>query len=192
MAKNAVFGVKSIKFAEPVAGGFPTDWTEFDMRAIVKDSVTYNDSAPGENNIEVEDMDEYYAILNSDKGQRGFTIKGYDLSEEAYKFFFGYTDGTDDNAGFVVETPGTETTLNKSVQIITKPLGNEFSAKQFEWANMRITAVMEGNIGKSGFPNVSLTCVKQANIDADGNEVAGARWKTLSSEEYAALDTATT
>lgn len=176
MAKNAIFGIQSIKFATPVAGGFPTEWTGFDMKAIVKDSVSFNDNAASENNIEVEDMDEYYATLESERGTSGFTIKGYDLSKEAYAFFYGYAE--DSEKAYSQETPGFKLG-NKAVQIITKSLGTEFKARQFEWANMKLTVVNEGTIGKSGFPNISITCVKQANLDEDGTEKPGARWKEI-------------
>ena len=52
MAKTSVYGIESIKFADVTTDGtFPTDWTSFSMKAIVKDSFSFNDSAPGENNI---------------------------------------------------------------------------------------------------------------------------------------------
>jgi len=171
MAKTATYGIETIKFAEPVAGSFPTDWEGFEMKAIVKDSVQYNDSAPSENNVEVEDMDEYYATLKTDKGTRGFTIKTYDMSAEAYNYFYGYTTADGKNT----ETPGFELG-NKALQIVTKALGTEFPSKTFEFANMKLSVTNEGTIGKSGFPNLNITCTKQANLNDDGKEVAGARW----------------
>lgn len=176
--KTAVYGIESIKFAEtPTDGKFPTVWTAFQMKAIVKDSFSYNDAAPGETNIEVEDMDDYYAILQSDKGTKGFTVQTYDLSEEAYKFFFGYVDGEGDNEGYFAEKPGFELT-NKAVQITTKAFA-DFPAKVFEWANMKLSVTKSGTIGKSGFPNLNIEFKKQAFVGTDGTEIAGARWKVL-------------
>lgn len=177
--KTAVYGISSIKFADVEKnGGFPTTWTAFEMKAIVKDSFTFNDAAPGENNIEVEDMDDYYAILQSDKGSKGFSLQTYDLSEEAYKFFFGYAEGEGANEGYLTETPGFELS-NKAVQITTKKFA-DFPAKVFEWANMKLTVTKAGTIGKSGFPNLNIDFKKQAVVGEDGKEVAGARWKVLS------------
>lgn len=178
MSKTAVYGIESIKFADvPTNGQFPTSWTGFTMKAIVKDSVSFNDSAPSESNIEVEDMEDYYAILETDKGTKGFTIQTYDLSAEAYAFFYGYQDGTTDNAGFQVEQVGFKL-ANKAVQIITKAFG-DFPARQFEWANMKLTVTQTGTVGKSGFPNLNIELKKQAFLNADGAEVPGARWKNL-------------
>lgn len=183
--KSAVYGIDTIKFADvPKDGTFPVTWTDFIMKAIVKDSVSFNDQAPSTTDIEVEDMDEYYATLNSDKGSKGFTVQTYDMSKEAYAFFCGYAEGTDDsqkggsdNTGYQVETPGF-VLENKAVQITTKKYG-DFPARVFEWANMKLTVTQSGTIGKSGFPNLNIEFKKQAFINTDGEEVPGARWKNL-------------
>ena len=185
MAKNSVFGIDTINFADVTTDGtFPSTWTAFQMKAIVKDSVSFNDSAPGENNIEVEDMEDYYAVLESDKGSKGFTIQTYDMSKDAYAFFFGYKDGTNDssaggsdNTGYQVEDPKFKL-ANKAIQITTKKFG-DFPARVFEWANMKLTVTKQGTIGKSGFPNLNIECKKQAFLNAQGVEIAGARWKNL-------------
>lgn len=185
MSKSAVYGIASIKFAEVTKDGtFPASWTAFQMKAIVKDSVSFNDQAPSESNIEVEDMDTYYATLPTDKGSEGFTIQTYDLGKEAYSFFMGYaagkndtTEGGSDNTGYQVETVGFVLD-NKAVQITTKKFG-DFPARVFEWANMKLTVTKTGTIGKSGFPNLNIECKKQAFTNADGKEIPGARWKDL-------------
>lgn len=185
MAKTSVYGIESIKFANVKTDGtFPTDWTTFSMKAIVKGSFSFNDSAPGENNIEVEDMSEYYAVLESDKGSRGFSVQTYDLSKEAYEFFYGYKEGKNDtgsggsdNTGWIVEDPKFKL-ADKAVQITTKKFG-DFPARVFEWANMKLSVTQSGSIGKSGFPNLNIEFKKQAFMNADGIEIPGARWKNV-------------
>lgn len=174
--KSSVYGIKSIKFADtPTDGKFPTAWTAFEMKAIVKDGLSFNDSAPSTTNVEVEDMDTAYAILETDKGSRGFTIQTYDLSKEAYEFFYGYQEGKDENVGWNVETPGFVLSA-KAVQVTTQAFG-EFPSRTFEWASMKLTVSNTGTIGKSGFPNLNIECKKQAFVDSTGKEIAGARWK---------------
>ena len=176
--KSGAWGVKSVKFAplvkEPSStkSPFPTKWEEFPMTAIVKDSLSFNDSAPSTNNIEVEDSDNYYAVLESDAGSEGFTIQTYDMSEKAAAFFFGYKK---DTSGFLVENPKFKIE-NHAVQIITRAT-SEFASHTFEWANMKLTITKSGTIGKSGFPNINIECVKQAVFDNDGNELPSTRWK---------------
>ena len=145
------------------------------MKAIVKDSMQFNDQAPGENDIEIEDSEEPYATLNSDNGSKGFTVETYDLGEDAVKFLLGYEKDGD----YLVEDP--EFVLpNKAVQITTKKR-DDFPAKVYEYANMKITVTRAGTVGKSGFPNLSLTMKKQTVFDAKtGKVMAGAREKTLS------------
>lgn len=183
--KSSVYGIKSIKFAEtPTNGQFPTTWTAFEMKAIVKDGLSFNDSAPSTTNIEVEDMDVAYAILETDKGSRGFTIQTYDLSEDAYKFFYGYADknyGTKEAPDdWLAETPGFVLSA-KAVQVITQEFG-EFPSRTFEWASMKLTVSNTGTIGKSGFPNLNVECKKQAFVGTDGKEIPGARWRNTPKE----------
>lgn len=188
--KTGAWGIKHIKFAPLVdtpnkAGGsyngktltatpaFPTKWEEFQLKAIVKDSLSFNDQAPSTNNIEIEDSDTYYATLQSDAGTEGFTVQIYDMSKEAAMFFFGYKEGTDD---YIEEDPKFKL-QNHAVQIQTRST-SEFPSKIFEWANMKLVVTKSGTIGKSGFPNINIECTKQAVFDVlTGDEMPSARWK---------------
>lgn len=178
MAKTAPYGIVSMKVLDVKKDGtFPSssEWdTAFSFNAIVKDSFSFNDSAPSENNIEVEDMNEYYATLESDKGSKGFTVDVYDFGEEIAKTLLGYKKGSD---GYITEDPAFKLE-NKAVQVTTKKFA-DFPAKVFEWANMKLTVTMAGTMGKSGFPNIHVEFVKQAHLDEQGKEVAGSRWKDL-------------
>lgn len=186
--KSGAWGIESVKFAPLVdsptadtAGAkspFPTAWNEFKLRAIVKDSLSFNDQAPSTNNIEVEDSDNYYAVLQSDAGSEGFTVQVYDMSEEAYMFFFGFkkgaAEGTDKD--YLVEDPKFKL-QNHAVQITTKGT-DEFPSHIFEWANMKLVVTKSGSIGKSGFPNINIECTKQAVFDVKtGEEMPSARHK---------------
>lgn len=182
MAKSAVYGIKSVTLA-PVGtnGAYPTAWTGagcFSFKAIVKDSLSFNDSAAGTNDIEVEDSDQPYASLVSSLASRGFTLDTYDLSAEAYKALQGFTEATetgDSNKGYFVE-PETIPDLIKAVQIVTNAF-DDMPSKTFEWAKMKIQVTKAGTIGKSGFPNFHLEFKQQQNTDASGKAISGHRWK---------------
>jgi len=177
--KNGVYGIDSISLAPVVAGGFPTTWTGddcFSFKAIVKDSVTFNDAAAGTTDIEIEDSDDAYATLTSSLATKGFTVNTYDLSEEAYKGLMQYTKATDSKWN---EEPVKTEPLIKAARIVTKTMG-DFPAKVFEWANMRIDVVKAGTIGKSGFPNLTCTFRQQVNADDSGNLKTPARWALAS------------
>lgn len=182
MAKNAVYGVSTVNFATPVPGGYPSAWTgesAFSVRAIVKDSVSFNDAAPSTNDIEVEDMDNYYARLESNIPTKGFTMDTYDMGEDAYKALLGFTENTSGTGSDSVtwyEEPVNDHKLVKAVQIITRAF-DEFPSKTFEWAKMEITVTRAGTVGKSGFPNFHLEFLQLANTNASGAEVSGHRWK---------------
>jgi hypothetical protein len=47
---------------------------------------------------------------------------------------------------------------------------------------MKLNVTMAGTMGKSGFPNIHVEFVKQAHLNAEGKEMAGARWKDLADE----------
>lgn len=174
MAKTAAYGISSVSLATPVAGSFPTSFTgsdTFSFKAIVQDSVQFNDAAPGTNDINVEETDDIYATLNSDNGTKGFTMQTYDLSEESYKYLMGFTKGVDK---WNVE-PTQRLKLLKAVQIVTRSF-DDFPSKTFQWAKMDITVTKAGTIGKSGFPNLSLEFKQLANYDANGDIKSGHRW----------------
>lgn len=196
--KSGAWGIESVKFAPLVdspttdtasaKSPFPETWEEFKLRAIVKDSLSFNDQAPSTNNVEIEDSDNYYAVLQSDAGSEGFTVQVYDMSEDAYKFFFGFTKGTGKDDGYLVENPKFKL-QNHAVQITTKAT-DEFPSHIFEWANMKLVVTKSGSIGKSGFPNINIECTKQAVFDVkSGEEMPSARHKpnagtTVSNSEH--------
>lgn len=171
--KNGVYGIKKFLMQAASTSGFPTDWTSaHEVTAIVKDSLTYNDQEASENDIEVEDMTEFYASLPASLATKGFTIQTYDMGADLYEYLCGYVSGTD---GFYEETPGFQLG-NQAVQITTKAFA-DFPAKIFEWANMTCKVTRAGTVGKSGFPNFNITFKQQALTDSTGKEIAGARWK---------------
>ncbi len=180
MAKTAVYGISSVSIANPGASGaFPSAWTgdgAFSFKAIVKDSLSFNDSQAGDNDIEVEDSDDIYASLQSGVDTRGFTMDTYDLSEEAYIALMQYTKPTTSNTDGWVYAPVNTTDLIKAVQIVTKAF-DDFPAKTFEWARMKINVTRAGTIGKSGFPNFHLEFRELMNVDANGTPISGHRWK---------------
>jgi len=170
MAKGGVYGISTVTLADCVAGSFPSAFNGYSFKAIVKDSVQFNDSAASKNDIEIEDSDNPYASLPSSLATKGFTMDTYDLSAETYAALLGYT--TSDN--WNVEPVGT-VNLVKAVQIVTKEY-DKFPSKTFQWAKMDIAVTKAGTVGKSGFPNLHLEFKQLANMDDNGEEQPGARW----------------
>lgn len=176
---TAVYGIEHLKLAPANESGesagtypdFETVAAKFMVRAIVKDSMQYNDAAPGTNDIEVEDMDDYYASLPSEPGKKGFTLQTYDMGEGAYKYLLGYTK----NGEWNEEAIGYKLP-NQSVELKTKAIDG-FPARLFQWARMKIVVTRSGTIGKSGFPNFNLEFQQLANLDKTGMEISGARNK---------------
>lgn len=179
MDKEAVYGIDYLKLASAIisgetAGSYP-DFEKiaekFQVKAIVKDSMQYNDSAPSTNDIAVEDMDDYYASLPSEPGKKGFTLQTYDMGEAAYKYLLGYTK----NGEWNEESVG-YTLPHQAVELKTKEIDG-FPARIFQWAKMKVTVTRAGTIGKSGFPNFNLEFQQFANLDKNGKEISGARNK---------------
>lgn len=176
---TAVYGIEHLKLSPAIesgdnAGEYP-DFEEavavFQITAIVKDSTSYNDAAPGTNDIEVEDMDTFYARLPSDLGSKGFTVQTYDMGESAYKYLLGYTEA----GNWMTETPGF-VLANQAVELKSDSLDG-FPSKIFQWARMKAAVTRTGTVGKSGFPNFNLEFTQLANLDKDGMEISGARWQ---------------
>lgn len=174
MAKNSAYGIQTVKLAAPVPGGFPASFDGeggFQFKAIVTGSVQFNDAAPNQTDINVEETDDIYTTVNSDNGSKGFTMQTYDLSKEAFTYLMGYTH--DDATGWNTE-PVKKNVLRKAVEIVTRDI-DDIPSMTFQWANMEITVTKAGNITKSGLPNLSLTFKQLANFDASGKAQPGAR-----------------
>lgn len=167
---GGTYGIVSVSLADVVSGGYPTQWP-FSFSAIVMDSVSFNDNAPSENDLYVEDIDTIYATLKSDEGSKGFTLDTYDLSADAFMYLQGFTE-TDGWMAEPVKIPE----LVQAVQIVTRDFG-DFPSKTFQWGKMKISVTKAGTIGKSGFPNFHLEFKQQAHLDANGTPVSGHRWK---------------
>ena len=177
MAKGGTYGINEVTLAPPVTGGYPTTWTgtgAFTFKAIVRDSVSFNDAAPSENDLYVEEIDDIYATLKSDEGSKGFTLDTYDLSEESYAALLNFATTTANEITWYTE-PTKQDFLIKAVQIITRKL-DDFPSKTFQWAKMKIAVSKAGTIGKSGFPNFHLEFKQLANVAANGTTVSGHRW----------------
>lgn len=175
MAKTAAYGINSVTLAEPGASGaYPSSWSgtgSFSFKAIVRDSLQFNDSASTDNEIEVEDSDDIYASLPGSAAARGFTMDTYDLSAEAYTALQGFTTSDGWNVA-----PVKSDDLIKAVQIITRAF-DDFPSKTFQWARMKIKVTRAGTIGKGGFPNFHLEFRELQNADASGNPISGHRWQ---------------
>ena len=176
--KTAAYGISTVTLAPcGVNGAYPafSGAGTFKFKAIVKDSLQFNDQAGSDNDIEVEDSDDIYATLQSSAPTKGFTMDTYDMGKAAYLHLMQYTE----NAEGWIEAPTQVNDLLEAVQIITKAF-DEFPAKQFEWAKMKIKVTRAGTLGKSGFPNLHLEFREQMNADKDGKPISGHRWKDLS------------
>jgi len=185
MAKTAAYGISNVTLdACGANGAYPTfiGASAFSFKAIVKDSLQFNDSASSDNDIEVEDSDDMYASLPSGAATRGFTMDTYDMGEDAYKALMQYT-----KEGDWVKAPAKVNDLIKAVQIITKDF-DDFPSKTFQWAKMKIKVTRAGTVGKSGFPNFHLEFRELMNANAQGEPISGHRWKLTTPVTYEAVE----
>lgn len=156
-----------IDFASIV--GLPT----FNVSAIVKDSFVYGDTAPTEENIEIEDSDDPFAVLKTDGGEKSFTVETYDMSAEAYAYLMGYAE----NNGWQEEAISFDLP-NQCVEFKTRKLGGH-PAKIYQFARMSVTVTRTGQVGKSDLPRFQMKFTKLANYNASGEEIRGSRWKEV-------------
>lgn len=188
MAENkseAVYGVRHVKLAESLTTGLYPDFATapiFNVRLIADGSFTFNDSAPSTTDVNVEDLSRPMTKLSTDGGVEGFTLETYDLSTDAFEYLKGYvavptSDADNTNKGWTVSTPGFILPA-QAVQIETLPI-DDFPAKIFEYAKMKVTVVKGGSVGKGGHPNFNLTFEQLANTNASGVEISGDRNKTI-------------
>lgn len=181
MAKTAAYGISNVTIQTCGANGaYPTfsGTGAFAFKAIVKDSLQFNDSASSDNDIEIEDSDDIYASLQSSLPTKGFTMDTYDMGKEAYEALMQYES---DSEGWE-NAPTQVNDLIKAVQIVTKAF-DDFPSKTFQWAKMKIKVTRAGTLGKSGFPNLHLEFRELMNSDANGAAISGHRWKLTESGE---------
>lgn len=183
MAKTGAYGITSVTLAEPGSNGaYPSSWTgtgTFGFKAIVKDSLQFNDSPSSDTDIEVEDSDDMYASLRGSEATKGFTMDTYDLGADAYQALLQFTEATEGTGADAVTwyaAPVTTTDLIKAVQIVTRAF-DDFPSKTFQWARMKIKVTRAGTIGKGGFPNFHLEFRELQNNNSSGVAISGHRWK---------------
>lgn len=180
--KTAAYGISTVTLDNcGTNGAYPSfeGKSAFSFKAIVKDSLQFNDQAGSDNEIEVEDSDDIYASLPSSAPTKGFTMDTYDMSKEAYlalQQFTAKTEGSGDSSVEWYEAPVKSDDLLKAVQIVTRAF-DEFPSKTFQWAKMKIKVTRAGTLGKSGFPNFHLEFKEQMNAGEDGKPISGHRWK---------------
>lgn len=148
MSKTAAYGVSSVTFT-------PTEGSAITFQAIVKDSLQFNDQAGSQQEIEVEDMDGPYAILQTSQGTRGFTMDTYDMTGAVYSSLYSQIGKRPQGA----------------VAITTKAL-DDIPAMTFSWAKMQVTVTRAGTLGKSGFPNFHLEFRELTTVE-NGQETSG-------------------
>lgn len=181
MAKNALYGIQSVKMMTPAANGAFADFdnmvegtTGITIHAIVRDSFSFSDTTPSTTDLDVEDMDLHYATLNSDEGTRQFTFQSYNMSESAVKFLLGYVKDAND----WLQAPAVHPVTNFAIQVLTRKL-DDIPATVLQWARCKVEITKSGTLGKSGLPNLTFTCTEVVNLDANGAAVPNYRFKEV-------------
>ena len=149
MSKTAAYGVSAVTFT-------PTGGSAISFQAIVKDSLQFNDQAGSQQEIEVEDMEGPYAILQTSAGTRGFTMDTYDMTGAVYSSLYAQIGKRPTGA----------------VSITTKAL-DDIPAMTFAWTKMQVTVTRAGTLGKSGFPNFHLEFRELTTTNQQGQEQSG-------------------
>jgi hypothetical protein len=179
MEKNVEFGINYIKFAPLAANGvFPdfTASTAVSVDMIVVDSFTHTEEDNTFQEIEWEDIAQKLTLPGS-MGKKTITFTSNNVSAEAYKFFKGYSDGTGDNAGYLVNDPNFDDSQNLAMQYVTLPVA-QYDAFEHEFTPVLVTVKKTGNTGKNGLPALQFTCTFQPNFDAAGKSIPNHRYKT--------------
>lgn len=179
MSNRGIYGINTVKLLPATKYGAYPDFTKlgagFLVTAIVKDSASFNDTAPSTTNIEIEDSDLPFATIENDKGTHGFTLQTYDMGEDAMKYLLGYEKSDDTNwleEGISFVLP------NQAVELVTARYGNQ-APVCFQWANMKCVVSRTGTLGKSGFPNFQLEFTQNVNRDKSGAQIKGSRFIEL-------------
>lgn len=175
------WGIQSIKFMPPVGGGAFPDFNATTgvhlLNLIVIDSYSETEEDNSTNEIEWEDT-HAKLILPGSVGKKTIMVQTNDLSEEQYKYFKGYVDGTGQNAGYLVEDPNHNDTTTQAMQVITRAVG-DFPARQHEYTPVQVIAKKAGTTGKNGLPNLTLTINRQPNFSSDGGVIGGYRFRDV-------------
>ncbi|MBK5722425.1 hypothetical protein JGH11_16230 [Dysgonomonas sp. Marseille-P4677] len=181
MAKKVDWGIDSVKFMNVAAdGAFP----DFDASSgvtlsnlIVIDSFVKTEEANTNTDIEWEETNSKLRLPGS-VGTKTIVFESNDLSEEQFKYFKGYKDGTGANAGYIVNDPKSNDTITQAMQLKTRAVG-EFPARIHEYTPVLVETKENGTVGKNGLPNLTHTITRQPNYDASGAEIGGHRIKDV-------------
>lgn len=174
------YGIDSIKFAPAVNdGSFPNFDTAADVvkiQMIDIDSFTIEEADDNTTDVQFENWD--VITLAGPKGKKTITFTASDTSGNIGKVFKGYKEGTDKNAGYLVNDPLHADVSIWAMQMKTKAL-DEFPAKVYEYTPVSVVVKKTGTIGSGTLGKYTFTITRKPNIDASGNKLPDYREKTL-------------
>lgn len=174
MATQGSYGLNSVKLFKATKYGAMPDFNDanaIDITDIVKDSASFSDTASSVTNIEIEDSDQFFATIETDKGTHGFTFQTYNMSDEMMCALLGFENDALLNG---IKRRARFDLPNYAIQIETKAFGN-YPAMLYQFASCKVVATRTGTIGKSGFGSIQLDCTENVARDADGNEAVSAQ-----------------
>ena len=178
MAQSVDYGIQSIVMTPALPSGEHPNFTTATPKVLVTlialDSFSRDKEDDRTTDIEVEDLDDVFLTVRGQKGKRTITFSSYDLSNEQYAYFLGYTEGAN---GEMVETPGFELPP-QAMQLTTRPIQN-YPAKVHSYAKLDVKVKEAGTIGKNGLPNLTFDITVPANIDSSNVEKPNHKWKLV-------------
>lgn len=174
------YGIDSIKFASVLGdGSFP----EFEkvqnavsIQMIDIDSFTIEEAEDSTTDVEFENWDAI--TLAGAKGKKTISFTASDTSGNIGKVFKGYKEGTEKNAGYLVNDPLHSDSSIWAMQVKTKSL-DEFPAKVYEYTPVSVVVKKTGTIGSGNLGKYTFTITRKTNADASGNRLPNYREKAL-------------
>ena len=103
---DVAYGIASILFGDkPASGEFPVAGATADIRKvthIVMDSFTQTKDDDQEEDVNCEDLDYVFLVLDGEKGKTTITFRSYNYSKETYNTFLGFEEQED---GSLIKIP---------------------------------------------------------------------------------------
>lgn len=166
---DVVYGIEYILFGDkPVNGKFPAvgSTTAHRVSLIGMDSYSATKDDDTTTDVNFEDLDEVFLVLDGEKGKTTITFTSSNFSEATMAYFLGYEVDED---GAWISKPNFSLP-EMYMEVKTRKIQN-YKAKVFQYLPVKVKATEVTTLTKNALSTIEFEVTLLANTDETGKEI---------------------